>query len=151
MEEIYLSKEGLEKLKKELWQLKNVKRKQVVERIKESKSYGDINENLEYEDAKNEQAFIEGRIQELENIFKKAKIIQKTKTDKVLLGSVVKVKFDGQEEEFIIVGSKEADPASGKISSGSPLGRALMEKSVGDEVEVETPSGKLKYKIISIE
>jgi transcription elongation factor GreA len=151
MEEIYLSKEGLEKIKQELLELKTVRRKAVVERIKEAKDFGDLSENSEYEDAKNEQAFIEGRIQELENILKKAKIIPKAQGDKVSIGSKVKVKIDGVEETYILVGRDEADPSSGKISFDSPLGRALLNKSKGDEVEVKTPSGNIKYKIVSIE
>jgi transcription elongation factor GreA len=151
MEEIYLSKEGLEKIKQELLELKTVRRKAVVERIKEAKGFGDLTENSEYEDAKNEQAFIEGRIQELEDIIKKAKIIAKAVGDKVSIGSKVKVKSDGGEETFILVGRDETDPSSGKISFDSPLGRALLNKSRGDEVEVKTPSGKIKYKIVSIE
>lgn len=151
MSNFYFTKEGLEKLKEELKVLKEVKRREILERIKETRTYGDVTENSEYEDAKNEQAFIEGRILELENIFKKAQVIPKPKGDKVSLGSKVKVKIDNQEENFTIVGPREADPERGLISFESPLGRALMDRGAGEEVEVETPSGKVKYKIKSLE
>lgn len=150
MGDIYLTKEGIEKIKEELSYLKNVKRKAVIERIKEARAYGDLAENSEYDDAKEEQAFIEGRIQELEEMLKKAKIIQNNKKDKVALGSRVKVKRGGTELVYYIVGKSESDPASFKISSESPLGKALLGKKRGDKVEVETPSGKVGYEILEI-
>lgn len=151
MKEIYLSREGLEKLKEELKHLKTVARKEIVERIKEAKAYGDLAENSEYEAAKNEQAFIEGRIQELETIIRSAKIMSKAKADKVSIGSKVRVKNNGEEEAFVLVDKTEADPFNGKISFDSPLGSALLGKVKGDEVEVKAPSGKIKYKIVSIQ
>ena len=147
---IYVTKEGLNKLQKELEQLKSVRRKEVIERIKEARGYGDLSENSEYEDAKDEQAFVEGRIKELENIIKKAKIIQKGSGDKVSLGSKAKVAFLGKEVIYEIVGKAESDPSSFKISSESPLGLALIGKGKGEKAEVRTPSGKTVYTILEI-
>ncbi|MCX6806622.1 MAG: transcription elongation factor GreA [Candidatus Berkelbacteria bacterium] len=151
MKEVYLSKEGLEKLKEELKNLKNVVRKEIVERIKEAKSYGDLSENSEYEAAKNEQAFIEGRILELETIIKNARVVAKSNGDKVMIGSQVQVKNDDNETDtFVLVDKTEAAPDQGKLSYDSPLGSALLGKTKGDEVEVKAPSGNLKYKIVEI-
>jgi len=149
---IYISQEGLEKLKNELDELKNVKRKEIIERIERAKEMGDLSENAEYADAKEEQAFTEGRILELEEMINNAVIIKKgEKTGIVDIGSTIKVKFNGEEKEFTIVGSEEADPLRGIISNESPLGRAFLGKRVGDEVEVVVPKGIIKYKIIEIQ
>lgn len=152
--EVLLTPEGLQKLEEELEHLKSVKRREVAERIKLAISYGDISENSEYEDAKNEQAFIEGRIMTLEKMLRNARIIQDNdvNTDVVSIGSTVRlrdIEFD-EEVEYTIVGSAEADPASNKISNESPVGRALLGKAIGSVVEVAVPAGTIQFKILSI-
>lgn len=151
MKDIFLSKEGLEKLKEELSKLKTVSRKEVAERIKDAKAFGDLSENSEYEDAKEQQAFVEGRIAELENMIRNAKIISRSSGDKVSMGSKVTVQNDGEKLNLILVDRTETAPSLGKISFDSPLGSALMGKIKGDEVKVSTPSGNIKYKILNIE
>lgn len=150
-----LTKEGLQKLTEELDYLRNVKRKEIAERIKEAISYGDLSENSEYEDAKNEQAFCEGRILELEEKVKHAKVITEHKQTKtVQLGSAVVIKNvtkDGEKEEYTIVGSTEADPMSHKISNESPVGSVLLDHQVGDVVTATVPAGVFDYKILKIE
>jgi transcription elongation factor GreA len=149
--QIYLTKEGLEKLRKELEELKSVKRKEIAKRIEEAKELGDLSENAEYASAREEQALIEDRIVELENIIRGATVIEEPKdSSQVELGSVVRVEIDGQTKELSIVGTQEIDPLQGKISHQSPLGRALLGKRAGEEGEVEAPKGKIKFKIISI-
>ncbi|MDD5749843.1 MAG: transcription elongation factor GreA [Patescibacteria group bacterium] len=153
MEKKVFTEEGLRKLKEELDYLKNEKRHQVADRIKQAKEYGDLSENAEYQDAKDEQAFVEGRILELEHIVKSAIAVDNNggKKGRIFIGSKVKVDRDkGQILEFEIVGSMEADPVNGKISIESPLGAALIDKKVGDEVAVELPAGLVKYKILEI-
>lgn len=150
-----VTKEGLKKLNSELEHLKNVKRKEVAERIKEAISYGDLSENSEYEDAKNEQAFVEGRILELEEKIKYAKIIDgrgDPSRASVQLGIKVKIKnlANNEVEEYVIVGSTEADPLSFRISNESPMGMALLDRKVGDKVEVVAPGGKYKYQVKSL-
>lgn len=138
----FITQEGLEKLREELKTLKAVKRKEIAQRIQEAKELGDLSENAEYVEAKNEQAFVEGRVAELEAIIKNAVIIdEKSRSDTVRVGSKVKVKMNGEIKSYEIVGSNEADPLNGRISNESPLGAALVGKKVGDEVEVETPRG----------
>ncbi len=158
-EEILITKEGLKKLKDELQLLKTVRRGEVASRLKEAISYGDLSENAEYEEAKNEQAFVEGRILELENQIKNAKIIAEhvqTKSVKgavIEIGSVVTVrnKTDGDEPEtYTIVGSMEADPINHKISNESPIGKAILGSQKGDVVEVVAPAGKFKYEILKV-
>lgn len=149
----FVTKEGLKKLNEELAHLKNVRRREVSERLKEAISFGDLSENSEYEEAKNEQAFIEGRIIELEDKVKHAKVItEKNTTKSVTLGSKVKIKSldDGDEEEFTLVGTTECDPLNHLISNESPIGAAIMEKQVGDEVTFDAPAGKVSYKIVSV-
>lgn len=147
----YLTAEGLAKLKNELKELKTVKRKEISLRIQEAKELGDLSENAEYSEAKNEQAFIEGRIIELENTLKNAVVISdSSNSDKVRVGSKLKVKVGNNENTFTIVGSNEADPVNGLISNESPLGQALLGHKVGDEVEVAVPAGVVVYKVISI-
>jgi transcription elongation factor GreA len=151
--EVFLTKEKLEKIKIELEELRKVKRPDIISRIKEARSLGDLSENAEYHSAREEQGFIEGKIEELEYMVKNAKII----TDKggahskVELGTslVCSVGKDGKKE-FNIVGSAEVDASVGKISNESPIGKALMGKKIGDVIEVDIPTGKVKYKIISI-
>jgi len=148
----YLTEQGLEKLKKELHNLINVKRVEVAERIQEAKELGDLSENAEYADAKDEQAFIEGRILELQSIIKNASIINCDGNGGVIqVGSSLKVEDEkGEQKEYQIVGSQEADPVAGKISNQSPIGRAFLGKKKGDLVEFEAPKGIIKYKIKSV-
>jgi transcription elongation factor GreA len=146
--------EGVKKLEDELEYLKTVKRKEITEKIKVALGYGDLSENSEYDEAKNEQAFVEGRIMQLENMLKNATIVDESEipTDIVSVGSKVKVKdYDFDEEvEYTIVGSAEADPMNFKISNESPVGSALVGKKVGDTVEVSVPGGVSKFEILGI-
>lgn len=152
--DIFFTPEGLEKMEAEIEYLKTVRRKEVADRIKVALGYGDLSENSEYDEAKNEQAQVEERIVKLENMVRNAKVIdeQDLNTEIVNVGSKVSVKdlADGEEEEFTIVGSAEADPLSGKISNESPVGAKLLGTSVGDVVEIEIPDGMIKYEIVSI-
>lgn len=151
-----LTAEGLKNLEEELHFLQNVKRKEIAEKIKVARSYGDLSENSEYDDAKNEQAIMEARITTIEAILKTAVIIDEsdTSTEHVHLTSIVTVEMikTGKQSKYKIVGSgsNETNPREGKISDESPVGKALMGKSVGDVVEVETPSGTIALKIIEI-
>ena len=148
----YISKDGLEKLQIELEGLKGEKRKEVAKRIYEAKELGDLSENAEYADAKNEQAFIEGRILEIENIIKNAAIIDESKIDKsnVSVGSTIDVEFENMLSTYTIVGSNEANPQEGKISNVSPMGNAFIGKKVGESVDIETPKGIRKVVIKNI-
>jgi len=152
--EVFLTPEGLEKLKAELEHLRSVRRQQVADQIHRAKELGGTVDNAEYDDAKNEQAFVEGRILTLEKMIQNATLIQEEKTpsSSVRLGSKVTVRSRGSDKEYYtIVGSAEANPSEGKISNESPVGKALMSKRVGDEVEVRAPAGALKLKIVAIE
>jgi transcription elongation factor GreA len=152
--ETFLTPEGLEKLKAELEHLQSVRRPQVAEQIHRAKELGGTVDNAEYDDAKNEQAFVEGRILTLENMIKNATLIQEQKSPSkwVKLGSKVTVlNQDGEEEHYTIVGSAEASPGEGKISNESPVGSALLGKKVGDKVEAQVPAGTLKLKVVAIE
>lgn len=150
-----VTKDGLKKLQEELAYLKDVKRKEVASRIKEAISYGDLSENSEYEEAKNEQAFVEGRILELENKVKNAEIISDHHgTQTVQLGSTVTLKNmsnAGAKEVYTIVGATEANPFEGKISNESPIGSVLLDRKKGDAVEASVPAGKVKYEISKID
>lgn len=148
----FITQEGLQKLKKELEALKREKRKEIAERIQEAKELGDLSENAEYVEAKNEQAFVEGRIIEIESILKHATIIkQRTKSaNKVEVGSRIKIQDEAQTKEYVIVGSNEADPSAGRISNESPLGQAFLGKKVGDIIEITVPQGCKKFKIVAI-
>ncbi len=152
--EIVLTAEGLDKLQTELDELKTVHRREVNDRIRQAKEYGDLSENAEYEDAKQEQAFIEGRILKLEGMIRNARLINEAEYsgDEVHLGATVKVKDlkNGEGYEFSIVGSAEADPPNHRISNESPLGQALLGHKKGDTVDVATPRGVVKYKIDAI-
>jgi transcription elongation factor GreA len=152
--EIVLTAEGLTKLETELDELKTVHRREVNDRIRQAKEYGDLSENAEYEDAKQEQAFIEGRILKLEGMIRNARLIDESEyaSDEVHLGAVVKVKDlkNGESYEFSIVGSAEADPSNRRISNESPLGCALIGKKKNATVDVVTPRGVVKYKIEAI-
>lgn len=153
-EEVLLTRGGLEKLEKELFFLKSVKRKEIASRIKEAITYGDITDNSEYEDAKNEQAFVEGRIITLEKILRRARVLEKGSSNNnyVTVGSTVKLKDIEMNREYIytIVGTAEADPGDSKISNESPVGRAILGLGIGEEVEVKVPAGSLKYKVLEI-
>lgn len=152
--EVILTLEGLKKLEQELEHFKSVKRREVAERIKEAISFGDISENSEYEDAKNEQAMIEGRILTLEKMLRNARVIDENDvhTDVVSIGSVVMLKDVELNEqiEYTIVGSAEADPGQNKISNESPVGKAILGRKKGSTVDVTVPAGVLKYKIVEI-
>ncbi|NPV44851.1 MAG: transcription elongation factor GreA [Firmicutes bacterium] len=152
--EVILTPEGLKKLEAELEYLKTVKRREVALKIKQAISFGDISENSEYEEAKNEQAFIEGRIATLEKMLRNAKIIDDMDigTDVVSIGSRVRVQDMELGDEFVytIVGSAEADPANYKISNESPVGKALLGKTVNSIVEIDVPVGVIRYKILEI-
>ena len=146
--------EGVKKLEDELEYLKTVKRKEITEKIKVALGYGDLSENSEYDEAKNEQAFTEGRIIQLENMLKNAVVVDESEisTDIVTVGSIVKVMdFDFDEEvEYSIVGSAEADPMNFRISNESPVGKGLIGKKVGDVVEVNVPDGVSKFEVLDI-
>lgn len=152
--EVLLTVGGLKKLEEELDYLKSVRRREVAERIKQAIEFGDISENSEYEDAKNEQAFLEGRILALEKKLRHARIIdtQEMPVDVVSLGSKVTVLDldSGEELTYEIVGSVEAEPSEMRISNESPVGRALLGQQVGAVVEVQVPAGTLHYRILSI-
>ena len=152
--QIIVSHEGLKKLQQELEYLKTVKRKEVAMAIQKARSFGDLSENSEYDEAKNEQAEIESRIAMLEVTLENATILddKDIKTDKVSVGNTVKIYniATEQEEEYRIVGSTESDPIEGKISDDCPLGKTLLGQRVGDSINVETPGGIVKYTVISI-
>lgn len=149
-----ITDEGLKRLESELEELKSVKRKEIAEKIKVALSFGDLSENSEYDEAKNEQAEIETKIAQLEETIKNATVLDDTqlKTDKVSVGNKVRIYnvLDDAEQEFSIVGSTEADPFANKISDDSPLGKALIGSREGDTITVEAPVGILKYTIIEI-
>lgn len=152
--EVVLTLEGLNKLESELEHFKTVRRREVAERIKQALEYGDISENSEYEDAKNEQGFIEGRILALEKMLRNAKVIDNVdiSTDVVSLGTRVKLTDleNNETMDYTIVGSAEANPADGKISNESPVGRALMGQRMGSIISVKVPVGEMKYKVVGI-
>ncbi|OWA33208.1 transcription elongation factor GreA [Saccharibacillus sp. O16] len=152
--EVILTQDGLKKLEDELENLKSVKRREVAERIKVAIGYGDISENSEYEDAKNEQAFIEGRIITLEKMLRNARIINSDDigTDAVSVGSTVLVKDleFGEETQYTIVGTAESNPLENRISNESPVGSALLGKSKGATVDVNVPAGVIQYTILDI-
>jgi transcription elongation factor GreA len=153
---VYLTESGLKELREELNHLRIVKRPEVAARIGQAKEYGDISENGEYEDAKNEQAFVEGRIRTIETLLNRARVIREegsdAKSDTVRLGSRVTTVDDFDEREtWKLVSSAEANAAQGKISDESLVGRALLGKRIGDQVSVRAPAGVMKFKIVSIE
>ncbi|MEE1076237.1 MAG: transcription elongation factor GreA [Acutalibacteraceae bacterium] len=150
--EVRLTKEGLENLQKELDFLKTTKRDEIAEKIEIARSYGDLSENAEYDEAKNDQAVVEARIAEIDNMLKNAVVIEDVDTGKVRTGATVVVKNLKMNKEFTykIVGSNEADPLQGLLSDESPVGAALMDKAPGEVVSVETPAGVMEYEIIEI-
>ena len=150
---IYLTKAGLAELKKEYAELSTVKRPDILERVSQARSMGDLSENAEYVAARDELSFIDGRIDELEELVKQAVLIQDhhSKGNSVIkLGSTVTVTAKGKKEVFTVVGEWEADPKDKKISHESPLGKALLGKKVGENIEVEAPAGQLSYTIVSV-
>lgn len=152
MNEQIISQEGYDKLQAELTLLTTVRRKEVAERIERAKELGDLSENAEYSEAKDAQAMNEGRILELTNTLKNVTIVQHDATsNEVAMGSRVTVKVNGNEKQYLIVSFNEADPINGKISNESPLGVAFLHHQKGDEVIVETPKGKVNYKIVKVE
>jgi len=148
---VYLTAEGKATLEEELNHLKSVRRPEVADRIQQAKMDGDVSESGEYEDAKNEQAMVEGRIRTVEHMLLNAQIIEETKSDVVVLGAHVKLRDgDGENYEWTIVGSAEANPRQSKISNESPVGKALMGKKKGDKVRVETPGGVEEFSILKV-
>jgi len=151
MEQQYFTQERLEELKKELENLKTTRRAEVAERLKRAKELGDLSENVEYQEARDEQVQVETRIVELELMIKSAVIIQQGNGSKVVrVGSVLDIERAGQRFSYTIVGPNEADPMAGKISNESPLGQAFIGKSAGDTVKVKAPSGESVYKILTV-
>jgi transcription elongation factor GreA len=152
--EVILSLEGLKKFEQELEHLKSVKRREVAERIKTAREFGDISENSEYEEAKNEQAFVEGRILTLEKLLRNAKLMDEVEGDPNVsrVGSTVKVEDLEMKEtlEYTIVGTNEANPLENRISNESPVGKSLLGKKVGATVEIQVPAGNIRYKVLSI-
>jgi transcription elongation factor GreA len=151
----FLTKEGFQKLQEELDHLRTVKRQEVAERLHEAMEGGELIENAEYEAAKNEQAFVEGRIQELEMLLATARVIEEDnknhQTGVVAVGSTVIIQEQGYDAEtYTIVGAAEANPRDGKISNESPIGKAILNRKIGETVQVETPSGMYKVKIIKV-
>jgi transcription elongation factor GreA len=148
----YLTPEGAAKLRAELTELTGPRREELSKRLRAAIQMGDLSENADYHKAKEDQAFLEGRIQEIEAVLRTAIIVEKTHSDVVTVGSHVTVQEEGFDPEtYYLVGAKEADPRHGKISNESPIGSALMDHKVGDTVEADTPGGKLKFKILKIE
>ncbi|HSL42460.1 MAG TPA: transcription elongation factor GreA [Anaerolineales bacterium] len=151
-QQMYLTPEGAAKLRAELAELTGAKREELSQRLRAAIQMGDLSENADYHKAKEDQAFLEGRIQEIEAVLRTAVIVEKTHSDVVTVGSYVTVQEEGfAPETYYVVGAKEADPRNGKISNESPIGSALMDHKVGDVVEAETPSGKITFKILKIE
>ena len=152
-EETYLTKEGEDALRRELTQLRDTRRPALAQRLKEAAAQGDLKENADYHDAKEKLGFIEGRVQQIESILRNAIVVDSSEpSDEVRIGSTVIIREDGEDfdEEYRIVGSAEANPRERKISEKSPIGSALLGKSAGEKVKVETPDGVIKFKIVDI-
>lgn len=149
---IYLTKEGIAELKKEYDELSDVRRPDVLSRVSQARNQGDLSENAEYVAAREELSFIDGRMDELEELLKQAVLIRDSKSSggTVKLGSKVALHINGKQETFMLVGEWEADPKERKISHESPLGKALIGKRVGEKVEVEAPAGKITYSVVSV-
>ena len=150
---VYLTNEGFLEIEEELNHLKEVKRPEVIKALKDARALGDLSENADYDAARNEQAQVEGRIKELEILLEKAELIETKSTDKVELGTTVKIKYiddDDDVEEYRIVGSKEADPSNNKVSNESPLAKGIMGAHVGDTCVVESPNGNYNVLIMDI-
>jgi transcription elongation factor GreA len=148
----YLTQEGAKKLQAELAELTGPRREELAKRLRSAIQMGDLSENADYHKAKEDQAFLEGRIQEIEAVLRTAVVVQKSRSDVVSVGCTVTVQEENLDPEtYYLVGAKEADPRHGKISNESPIGRALMDHKAGDVVEAETPGGKIRFKILKIE
>jgi len=151
-QQTYLTPEGEIKLRAELAELTGPRREELSKRLRSAIQMGDLSENADYHKAKEDQAFLEGRIQEIEAILRMAVIIEKQQSDIVIVGSHVTIQEESFDPEtFQVVGAKEADPRNGRISNESPIGSALMDHKAGDVVEAETPGGKIKFKIVKVE
>ena len=153
---VYLTKEGLEKLQQDLENMKTVRRKEVAERLKQAIGFGDLSENSEYDVAKNEQAFIEGEIQRMEEMLINVVVIEdgaKVDDGTITIGSKVVIRFvgDDEEEEYKIVGTVEADPMNNRISNESPVGKAIIGHRAGDIVDIEVPTGIVQYEIVKVD
>ena len=150
--EVFLTAKGFTEIEEELDELKRVKRPEIIKAIKEARALGDLSENTEYHSAREEQAVIEGRIQELEYMIEHATIISEEVSDTVKIGSSVVIRYDGEDdtEEYKIVGSTEADPFENKISNESPIGKAIIGKKEGDIVDIESPTGSYQIKIVKV-
>ena len=149
--DILVTQEGLEKLQNELDELVKVRRPEVVNRIKTAKELGDLSENAEYTSAKEDQSFIEGRIQEIEQTLKHAKVVAESHTGAISIGCKVTVLVEGDKETFELVGQTESDPEHGKISVDSPVGQALLGHKAKDKIKVETPDGAITYEVLSVD
>ena len=153
-DKVYLTEEGFLEIEEELNHLKQVRRPEIIKALKDARALGDLSENADYDAAREEQAQVEGRILELEKIMEQAEIIEKSRTDKVVLGTKVKIKYidedDDEIEEYLIVGSKEADPSNNKISNESPLALAIMNAKAGEVRSVNSPNGKYDVEILEI-
>jgi transcription elongation factor GreA len=150
-EQNILTPEGKKNLEEELYQLENVKRAEVAARIKTAREFGDISENSEYDDAKNEQAMVESRIAEITNVLSNAQVVEPARSNKVGVGSIVEVDMSGRKQTFTIVGQAEADTAGGRIANNSPVGAALIGAKKGDEVIAIGPTGReIKLKVLNI-
>ncbi len=151
MQQIQLTQEGLDKLKAELDELVMTKKPAMLDRLARARAMGDLRENSEYQAAREEQGFIEGRIRELEELIKRAVVVSQTADpDAIQVGSVVSVKTPNGKDTFTIVGEFEADPMNKKLSSGSPIGKALMGKKAGDTVEITVPAGTMLYEVLTV-
>ena len=153
-DKVYLTEEGFLEIEEELNHLKQVRRPEIIKALKDARALGDLSENADYDAAREEQAQVEGRILELEKIMEQAEIIEKSRTDKVVLGTKVKIKYidedEDEVEEYLIVGSKEADPSNNKISNESPLAQAIMNAKAGEVRSVNSPNGKYDVEILEI-
>lgn len=148
--EFLLTQEGIDKLRAELEELTTNGRREIAAQLKEAKEYGDLKENSQWDEVKDRQAFVEGRIAEIDNILKNTSIIEAKSSNEVAVGSTVHVELEEGLQKFTIVGSVEADPEQGKISYQSPIGQALLGRRKGDQVEVTVPAGTMTYKIVEI-
>lgn len=150
-EPIHMTDDGLQKLKAELQELKTVRRREIAERLEAAKALGDLSENADYQQAKEDSAWVEGRINQLNDLISRAVVAGAPTVGVVSIGSTVRVTSSSQEKEFSIVGATEANPSAGKISSDSPIGSALLGAKVGDEVTVKTPGGEVVYRVERVE
>jgi transcription elongation factor GreA len=148
---VELSRGALDRMTAELDELTRVKRPEVVNRIKTAREHGDLKENAEYHAAREEQSFLEGRVQALEDRIRRAVVVDEVATGRVLIGSTVTVEIAGEELTYTIVGSAEANPAAGRLSSASPVGAALLGATAGAEVDVRTPRGEVRYRVVSVD